>query len=199
MTFNYSTCYPDTDIIEYHRQSVTSDDILEIFKKHDWNGELKKELKFYSPSLEVNRLEDKVKLIISGLGKGKLDEFMLMLLVSKKDSVKDEFEYTEYKGAKQYEGRFSTTETRKILDLFLKGQTKVITARFNQKIEVKTSDRPMSTLEIWIARIGGILLSILMIYVFILLIIDDIMGWPLVIAGGFMAIFIIGSIRFEVA
>ncbi len=197
MKFCYSKCYPDKGEIEFYRDEIDAAHVIDLFNTFGWSSELEKEIKFYSPSLEINRLNDKAKLIISGIGNGRLEKFIIMFFVPDSTFIEDVFNPASYKNAKLFESEFVPTKTFELLTLFLEGCVKEIEEEFVINKSININYRELSFVEKLICRIGGSLLALLMFYILILMIRDGVTGWPLVIVGGLFLIFVVGSIKFE--
>ena len=121
MTFTYSICYPDKEDIQYFKKEISGKEMLNIIKSFPWNMELQKDIHYYSPSIEINRIKDKNKLIISGLGKGRLSNYMVMLFIVKNDMVQNVFNQKEYRKAKVFEGQMSIMKTEELVNQFVTG------------------------------------------------------------------------------
>lgn len=158
---------------------------------------MKKEIKYYSPSLEINRLNDKAKLIISGLGNGQLVNYMVMFFIVKEGTVNNEFDHEQYRKAKFFEQEMTISQIEKLLNEFITSEPlHQLAGHFANSEEVLIDDT-VNPLGTWIARIGGPLLTILCLYVIYRQISNGVGLWPIAFVFGLMLLFLIGSIKFE--
>ena len=98
----------------------------------------------------------------------------------------------------EFEFFLNTSSVNRVVKLFLSGDCIEIVHQY-AVVEPHQSDWVSYTLfEKLISRIGGSLLAVLSVYIVSALIREEQYGWPLVIALIFSAVFIIGTIRFEV-
>lgn len=196
MGYNYSISYPDKEKTEYFKDEVNASHIMQLFNSFNWAQELQKPVEYYSPSIEINRLSDKVKLILTGVGNEKLDDFMVSLLIPKPDTIANEFDRKDYKKSKHQEERLSIAKSQMILNIFLSNespeQLSELFSSVNEKFAIQFSLGP---LQILAARIGGILLVIMLSFVLLMMVRDEFGFWPIAIISSLVILFLIASIK----
>ena len=181
MKFNYAICYPDKEQIVRYPDLVEKEDIIEIFESMDWDNELKKEVHFYSYSLDILRVKDKVNLIFSAIGKDSLESFQVMLI----------------KNSSDYCANFSIQSAKILLEKFLNGSTEEMIEEIDLKSKEQSSIKNLSFAEIWIARLGSFFIIMILTMLGLSLILDKTYDGLLAGVIGLILIFIIGSILFE--
>lgn len=196
MIFNYSLCYPDKQKIDYFRDEVNASYIAEVFKSFNWDQELKKPIKYYNPSIEINRLSDKVKLILTAVGNVQLDKFIVMLFIPKADTIGNEFDREAFKNSKCHEEYLSVDKSQLILNEFLAYKSPELIRQLLSSInESKAIQFSLSQLQFWMARIGGILLVGLLAFVLFIMARDQFGFWPIATIGSLMILFLISTIK----
>lgn len=119
--FFYSTCYPDTEVIEYAEYPIDPAALIDLVKGFDWNKELSKSLDYYSPSLDFVGSSDKHRFILSGLGEGQLEAFMAMYSVPNDEACPDAFDEQNYHRTDSYSGEISLQKAERLLQFFVEG------------------------------------------------------------------------------
>lgn len=115
MRYKYSICYPDKDQIDFPYETIGNEEVIQLVKKFDWDKELNKELVFYAPSLDFINISNKKRMILSGIGKGKLEKFQVMYVLPNNDNVIKAFDNSNYYNSEEYYGNFSINISLQIL------------------------------------------------------------------------------------
>jgi len=118
MKFCYSICYPDKEEIEYSKLIIGHEEIYKLIENFDWDTELSKKIDFYSPSLEFINIEDRKRIILSGIGDGYLEFFQIMFINPIPNFREEIFNEKNYRGTDSYCKTVAIEESTLILELF---------------------------------------------------------------------------------
>ncbi len=225
MKFKYSICYPDKDEIDYFQDPVCGDDLHELMKEFDWEKELAKRVDHYSPSFDFINLEDNRRIILSGVGKAKLESFQVMFILPKWIGYEDVFNDENYYNTDSYSKVVSVNKGYEFLQKFIQGKYEVIKKSLNkdmsmsdfsvpdpepvseeEKLKPGKSDKTNIRYEIidqndaphLFYRILGPLLSLISLMVFIFLFVNSVkIGGYVFFSGGVFVLLLITTIYFE--
>ena len=98
MRYIYSICYPDKEEIDFFKAPINKEDVMSLVGQFDWATELKKEIEYYSPSLDFINLNNRNRIILSGIGDSKLTAFQVMYLEPIDEPLDDVFSEDNYLG-----------------------------------------------------------------------------------------------------
>jgi hypothetical protein len=122
MKFVHTICYPDRAEIDVFERIIDGNKVLDIFSSFDFDTELKKPIEFYSPSIDFIRLEDKIRLIFSGIGKRKLQEFQVMYIIPPDAQFTNVFNQKNYFGSTEYTNVVSVPVALELLKCFINSE-----------------------------------------------------------------------------
>lgn len=224
--FKYSICYPDVEAIRYPAKLVSPKEALLLVNTFNWEQELKKQIIYYSPSLDFVNLDDKHRFILSGMGEDKLEEFMIMFLIPNDPSLIEVFAEDNYYDSPSYAASYTVQEGKKLFKSFLqKDYQAVIKNIAQQELAISPGpsqptffDQPEVTTRQWIDPVpsrdkeeeDSIFLEIfvrvmgfafcLLFFVLTILSLRDFPPTPLYITFLFAGLFLffgVGAIRYE--
>ena len=131
MKYKYSIAYPDTETVKFIDDPKSKEEIVTVIQEFDWNKELRKEVEFYSPSIDLINLEDKKRIIFSGIGNSKLEEFQIMFIEPIINYSNKVFDEKNYHNTNSYSKAFNIDDADKILGHFLNKDYNKIIQNFN--------------------------------------------------------------------
>ncbi|MDF1698708.1 MAG: hypothetical protein P1U56_22840 [Saprospiraceae bacterium] len=140
MSYKYSICYPDKEEIDFPEEEINGDQVIELVKNFNWDDELKKEIEVYSPSLDFIRISNKRRLILSGIGEGKLEEFQIMYSFPNDENASKAFDAKNYYMSEEYTVVVGIEEAYEILKAFLDQQYDVLLSKMQIDTPTKVSD-----------------------------------------------------------
>ena len=119
MSFKYSICYPDKPDIEFVESEIEANDIVELVKSFNWNEEGKKQIEFYSISLDFVRIKDKHRLIISCVVENEIEIFQVTYIIPNDTNSKIIFDEKNYFSAEEYSAENYFAGTLNLLQKYL--------------------------------------------------------------------------------
>lgn len=147
MTYKYSLAYPDAEELEFSHHETTKEELLKIFQDFEWDTELNKELEYYNPSIDIYNCDNQNRIIFSGFGRTKLEEFLVMFLQPKSINFKDVFDEKNYNDADSYSKTHSVETAERILRLFLEQEYNEV-MRFLELDSPSSNDKDASSDEL---------------------------------------------------
>ncbi len=142
MKLKYSKCYPDQSDIYFAPDSINANEALQLFQSFNWDEEVQKEVEHYSPSIDYIRIEDKQRIIFSGIGKGALKSFMVMFIYPNNPGLEKCFEEENYFQAKDVSAIVSIKEAKALLEKFLEGEDEGV-LKILQESEEEAIEEPV--------------------------------------------------------
>lgn len=220
----YSICYPDKEAIQFGNETLNEGDARRLLQDFDFDSELVKPINHYSPSLDFIRLDDRFRLILSGLGNGQLESFMVMFVEPKRNYNSDEFDEGNYRGTESFTKELSIDESFEIFEKFISQEYKQLRSKLKIEERAKLIRQPSpefgaqyitpeeqyepdsveepyheSVFENILARVGGPLLSLFFGgLTFVSIQGKDSPVFITLLFGSLFLVFLVGSILFEI-
>lgn len=144
MELVHSKCYPDKEKIDFYQSPISEHQAYSMLVDFDWNEELKKPLKYCSPSIDFIKLRNRKRIVLSGIGNSKLEEFQIMFIEPISNYNNDIFNEKNYYNTDSYSKNVSISDGYKMFQMFISGNYSKLKNQLNNdliSVEYKIKSR----------------------------------------------------------